>query len=130
MIAFHAEQVAVTRESGGYVVAWAVADPDAETYLMVQVPGSHDEQDVELGMDDVYIETCGQAWSWYGNIESFELARDRVRVQLSAAAAAQMGDDGRIEATFSVPEETYAELRAALNDVFRGRGYYREVVAS
>jgi hypothetical protein len=128
MIAFHANHVSVTREDWGYLVVWSADDDLAsEQYLMLQAQDSFDEQDVRLGMNDVYIETCGQGWSWYGNIDSFELAEDRVRVQLSGRAAARMGNDGRIQATFVLDALKYQELKTALKHIFRSSAYYREV---
>ena len=127
MIAFHASQVAVSRESWGYVVAWhADRDPESERDLILQSKDRFDEQDVRLGMNDVYIETCGQGWSWYGNIESFEFANECARVTLSAAAALRMMDDGVVEVTFSLDPTKLEELRVALRHIFSGRDYYRE----
>jgi hypothetical protein len=127
MIAFHANHVDVSREEWGYLVVLSQdADLSAETYLMLQAKDRHDDQDVRLGMDDVYVEVCGQGWSWYGNILSFELTANRVSVQLSAEAAARMRNDGRIEATFSLDAAKYIELRAALQQVFRTSDYYIE----
>ena len=127
MINFHANHVAVTREDWGDLVVWSVDENLAsEQYLMLQAQDDYDEQDVRFGMDDIYIETCGQGWSWYGNIELFELARDRVSVQLSREAASEMGNDGRVEATFSLDETAYARLRKILQKIFDGKDYYRD----
>ena len=65
MISFHANHVTVTREDWGDLVLLS-ADEDSEQYLMLQAADSDDDQDVRFGMDDIYIETCGQGWSWYG----------------------------------------------------------------
>lgn len=127
MIRFHANHVAVTREDwGDLVVLSADEDLAAERYLMLQAKDSYDEQDVQFGMDKIYVETCGQGWSWYGNIESFELARGRVLVQLSREAAARMDDDGKVEATFSLDDTRYESLRKTLQRLFQGENYYRE----
>ena len=104
------------------------ADEDlvSEQYLMLQGKECYDDQDVRFGMDDIYIETCGQGWSWYGNIEHFELARTRVFVQLSREAASRMGNDGRVETTFSLDDVAYAHLRNMLGRIFEGKGYYHD----
>ena len=127
MISFHASHVAVTREDWGDLVLLS-ADEDlaSEQYLMLQAKDCYDDQDVRFGMDDIYIETCGQGWSWYGNIERFELARTRVSVQLSCEAASRMGNDGEVEVTFSLDEIAYAGLRNTLGRIFEGEGYYRD----
>lgn len=105
MISFHANNVSVTRENWGDLVFFG--DEDSERYLMLQAADSYDEQDVRLGMDDIYIETCGQGWSWYGNIERFELSRNHVFLHLSSEAATEMGNDGKVEASFELDEKTH-----------------------
>ena len=126
MIAFHANHVTVSHEEWGYLVVLSQEADSAEKYLMLQARDRHDDQDVRLEMNDVYVETCGQGWSWYGNIVSFELTADRVSVQLSVEAAARMHNDGRIEATLSLDATKYSELRAALRQVLRSSDYYIE----
>lgn len=77
-------------------------------------------------MDDVYIETCGQGWSWYGHVDSFELFDDRIRVQLDAEAAHRMADDGVVEVGFDLTDDERAALRAALRKTFAGRTCYAD----
>ena len=130
MISFWANHVAATREEWGEQVVLSVdGDLAAERYLVVQGSDSYDEQDVKLGMNDIYVETCGQGWSWYGNIVSFELSRDGVSVQLSRKAATQMGNDGRVEVSFSLDEPEYGNLRHTLQRIFDGKDYFRDATA-
>ena len=130
MISFHATHVSVTKEDWGTIVMWSADDNLAsERYLVLQAADEYDEQDVRLGMDDIYIETCGQGWSWYGNLESFELTRNRVLVQLSHEAATHMGNDGKIEATFFLGAGAYKRLRKTLQKIFEGKDYYRDGTA-
>jgi len=127
MISFHASHIVVTREDwGNLVVLSADEDLASEQYLMLQAKARYDDQDVRFGMDDIYVETCGQGWSWYGNIELFEVTRSRVSVQLSPEAAIRMRNDGKIEATFSLDETAYARLQKALAEIFEGEDYYRD----
>ena len=123
MISFHANTVTITREEWGDLIFWGAEE---DLYLMLQAADEYDEQDIRLGMDDIYIETCGQGWSWYGNIELFELTRDRVFVQLSPEAATRMGDDGKVEVTFTLDETWYGGLRKILQKIFEGKDYYRD----
>ena len=127
MITFHATNVSVTQEDWGTLVLWSADENLAcERYLMLQAADEYDEQDVRFGMDDIYIETCGQGWSWYGNIEHFELTRNRVVVQLSEEAATDMDDDGKIDATFFLGAGAYERLRKTLQKIFKGKDYYRD----
>lgn len=101
---------------------------DDDFYLMLQHLDEHDEQDVQLGMDQPYIEYCGQGWSWYGHILSFTLQRDRVDVQMDAHAAQEMDNDGHIEVRFELAEPQFQALRVALQRTFAGRAYFHEAV--
>jgi hypothetical protein len=112
------------------LIVWSVdEDLSAERYLMLQRKSEFSEQDVRLGMADVYIECCGQGWSWYGHIVSFELSPDKVRVQLDSEAAKRMRDDGHIEVTFTANAVRFTELQTALKQVFDGYSYYKEATA-
>ena len=102
---------------------------EGEQYLMVQRQLAPSEKEVHFGMNDVYIETCGQGWSWYGHIDRFTLLPDRILVQLDATAASEIGDDGSIEVSFQLPPQRFATLQAALQRAFRDRAYYTEAAA-
>ena len=109
---------------------WSVdEDLEAERYLALQRADTVSDEKRRWGMDGVYVECCGQGWSWYDHIVSFELARDRVRAQLDSEAADRMRDDGRIEATFSLSDDCFVQLRQALRDIFRERDYYMDTTA-
>ena len=124
-ISFHAGEVAISHEDWGLIVGLKGESSDElDYYLMLQRQKEFDEQDVKLGMADVYIEVCGQGMSWYGNIDSFELHPASVEVELSEAAATEVGIERGIHISF--PPERHIELSVALREVFAGRRYYRE----
>ncbi|WP_374438289.1 Imm10 family immunity protein [Inhella sp.] len=125
---FFATQCAVTEEEGVLITALG-ADPIAgqEQYLMLQHCDEYSEQDVELGMDRVHIEYCGQGWSWYGHIDRAELTRNQLRLQMSQAAAARMGNDGRIEVGFAIDDGLFESLRRALRRTFQDQSWYVEL---
>ena len=126
-IVFHADVLDVSHEDWGTVVYLTAGDTlEDERYLMLQRKHRYSDEDVHRGMADVYIETCGQGWSWYGHIESFELAPGGIQVRLDASAAKEMGDDGVIEVTFDFSAERREALRTALREVFADRTQYVE----
>lgn len=75
---------------------------DSRQYVMLQRSYEFDEQDIELGMDNVYIERDDQLWSAYGGILQFALERKRVLVKLGAETAAKLGAESEYEILFDV----------------------------
>ncbi len=84
-----------------------------------------DEQDVELGMDEVYVERGIQAGAAYGGIIKVELHLDRVLVVTNGATAEKLRD-GEFEIVFSVPPREFDDLRAGLRKVFEGFGVLKD----
>lgn len=126
-ILFHASWLNISEEDWGTWILLSVDDTlEAERYLMIQRKHTFTDEDVRLGMDDVYIETCGQGWSWYGHVDSFELFDARIRVQLDDEAARRIGDDGVIEVSFDPTDQKGGALRAALRRTFAGRACYSD----
>lgn len=125
---FVANAVSAAEDDDGLLIVTfgAPSIEDEDFYLMLQHLDEYDEQDVALGMDQPYIEYCGQGWSWYGHIVSFALYRDRVDVQMDAHAAQEMDNDGRIEVRFDLAEPQFQALRAALQRTFAVRTYFRD----
>ena len=128
-ITFHAHVLDISEEDSVTRVILSVDDTlEAERYLMTQRKHAFSGEDVRFGMNDVYIETCGQGWSWYGHIDAFDLFDNRVRVQLDAEAAHRIGDDGVIEVSFDLTGDERAALRAALRTTFAGQKCYADWV--
>ena len=122
---FVATQFAVLEQDG--VLTTTLGAPSTEEddyYLMLQLGLSHTKQDVELGMDKPYLEYCGQGWSWYGEIELFELFRNRVVATMSSRAAARMKNDGVIGAEFDLDADEYRELQQSLERTFRDCSFF------
>ncbi|MDY6948312.1 MAG: Imm10 family immunity protein [Pseudomonadota bacterium] len=119
-------EVHVSKEEWGHLIAWGAEKNPEENYLMLQAADEYSEDDVRLGMNDIYVECCGQGWSWYGHIQSFRLSRHSVDVKLDAAAADHMGNDGRIHVQFSVDDAAYGNLQLVLRHIFNGRACFTE----
>lgn len=129
-IKFNASVVRTTEEDWGTLIIFSVDETlEAERYLMIQRAREFSNEDVQLGMNDVYIETCSQGWSWYGHIVAVELLKGMIKIQLDAEAAARLDDNGLNEVSFDVPEHEFKHLRAALGRAFVGRSYYSEAAA-
>ena len=129
-ISFHASHLRITQEEGLTVVILSVDDNlEAERYLMFQREERPSADQVRFGMADVYVETCGQGWSWYGHIESVRLTRTSIAVQLDAQAAHEMRDTGYVDVTFELAPDRFHALREALRTVLRGRDYFVDAAA-
>jgi hypothetical protein len=125
---FAATDFSVIREHGVLVTTLGGPSTEAEDlYLTLQHKEPYTAQDVKLGMNQPYIEFCGQGWSWYGHIVRFELHRDRVHVQMDAEAAERMHNDGLIAVTFELGDRQFGEFREACHETFRGQSYFADV---
>ena len=124
---FTATELSVLQEDDALITTLAAAAAKGEpVYLMFQRADEYDEQDMALGMDEPYIEYCGQESSWYGHMHAVILHPNRLSVQMDAEAAMQMDDDGQIDVRFNLSPEKYARLQQALRTTFDGCEYYRE----
>ena len=124
-VGFLATDFSVTSENGVLITAFgAPSTEEDDFYLMLQHKLIRNEEHEKFGMDQPYIEYCGQGWSWYGHIISFRLARDNVTVQMDKEAATHMGNDGLIRVAFSISDNDFNSLRAALQTTFNGYSYY------
>jgi len=129
-IRFHASFVRTSEESWGTLIVLSVDETlEAERYLMIQRKLRFSEEDHRHESADVYIETCGQGWSWYGHIVSFQLLEDHIQVQLDPSAAAAMKDNGFIEVSFALSRDERDTLRTALHRAFEGRPYFVDAAA-
>jgi hypothetical protein len=106
----------------------------AEQYLMIQRDLEPSDEHVRLGSSGVYIETCGQGWSWYEHIDSFTLRPDGIEVKMDSVAAAELRDegvtdDGMIMVSFRFTKDDFTKLRVALQRAFEGREYFSVAAA-
>lgn len=119
---FRATAFSVLEQDGVLITTLGAHASDDDRYLMLQRTLAPSRQDTALGMDKPYLEYCDQLWSWYGEIDRFELFGDRVVATMSRAAAGRMGNDGILGAEFDLDPAEFAALRQALETTFRGSG--------
>lgn len=122
---FLATKFSVLEQDGVLITTLGAPSTDEDDYyLMLQLGLSQTKQDVEFGMDKPYLEFCGQGWSWYGEIELFELFRDRVVATMSSRAASHMKNDGVIGAEFDLDADKFLELHRSLERTFRDCSFF------
>jgi hypothetical protein len=124
---FHAGFVSI-EDSGDYLLIGLVDDEFAVgDYLMLQRAYEFDEQDLRLGMNNVYIERNDQRCSSYGGIESFELFPSKLRVRFDTRGTHLMAGVREMEVSFQ--EGRYEDLRSALARCFNGFSCYSVAAA-
>ena len=125
MVVIRASSVVVDDDAPVHIlVGFEHAEADFRQYLILQRSYEFDDQDIELGMNDVYIERDDQLWSAYGGILHFGLKRDRVAVKLGVETAARLGGESEYEIQFDVDDQQFSKLREGLNMVFKDFGCY------
>jgi hypothetical protein len=124
---FHAGFVSI--EDGNECLRIGLVDDKFEVgdYLILQRAFEFDEQDVRLGMNNVYIERNDQGRSSYGGIETFELHPCRLRVRFDTRGAQLMAGVRDMEVSFE--EGRYEDLRNALERCFKGFPCYTVTAA-
>lgn len=93
--------------------------------LMFQRNQKFDEQDVALGMDQIYIERDDQSRGGYGTIAAFLLHRDSISVKLAPEMAQKLGD-AEFEIRFMLEDARFEALREGLQTLFHGFGNFQE----
>lgn len=123
-ISFDATYTDVSKESWGSIVTFAESKNTDDQYLMFQAKDEYDKQDIKLGMNDIYIECCGQGWSWYGHIVSIVLTPKTITVQLDNEAADEMSNNGLIQINLLIEQSEISKLKSEFSNIFSGKSYY------
>jgi hypothetical protein len=131
MLVMQADTVAVdSSDPEVTVIDFAENDPVTgvvQHYLILERTHEFDQQDVRLGMADVYVELDSQSRACYGGIQRFTLHRDHVQVILDETAARHLGDVEVIEVRFDAGPSQFHELRDGLRLVFKGFDCYEDL---
>ena len=131
MISFDATIVSAAEDQWIYKAIWREGgDGDDEKYLMLQRLKHPTLTERIFGFTKVYIEVCGQGWSWYGQINRFVLSDMTVRVELSRCAAREMVDDGIVEITYRLEPEKRTEWLAIIYRIFDGSKFFEKTKSS
>jgi len=127
MISCSANSVVVNDSDDEFIlVGFAVeADGKHRDAMHFQRPYEFDEQDIELGMDDVSIKRGIQSGSCYGGIDSVILSRNRKHIHLSGNSAQSLGED-HFTMSFAIPDSEFERLAPGLQDIFEGQSTQTE----
>jgi hypothetical protein len=123
MVRFAANNVVVNDSDDNFILV-GFADEQGGRYraaLHFQRSYEFDEQNVALGMNQVYVERNDQSQGAYGGIERVELHSDRIRLVVGGQTAQRLGDS-EFEIGLSLAPEEFGQLRKALRIVFEGFG--------
>ena len=125
MIEFFATDVVVDDSDDSFLL---VGFGSAEESLHIQRAYEFDEQDVELGMDNVYLERGSQAYAAYGGVTAVHLTRTQLQVLLNEGAAAKLAGAG-FRISFNVAEIEFSRLRQSVITAFENLGVSIEIDA-
>jgi hypothetical protein len=123
--AFEAKCIATEHPDGiCYLVGFADSKFDTKIYLMLQrdFEGVCDEEEIELGMDNYYVEWCGQENSGYGGISQFVLNQGNVEVAFSPDGVENLNGIECISISFQLTPSEHTALKEALSHIFRDSG--------
>lgn len=110
-------------DEGVIMVGFADDQFNTSEYVLLQMSVTFDEQDVELGMDQVHITYCEEHRSNYGGIERFVLGNGHALITLSPETAAELEVDSGIEIWFPKDSARLESVRQHLQQMFSdGRG--------
>jgi hypothetical protein len=127
MVQFSANTVVVDDTDESYIlVGFAdIRDGQPREALHFQRSYEFGEQNVEAGMDQVYVERNDQHQGGYGGIRRVELRPEQVRVWVDDRAAQRLGDSA-FEIGLSLSPQEFERLRSGLRAVFHGLGLLSE----
>jgi len=128
MVILRANTVVVDRSADEFIVIGFADETDGipRDRLVLQRSYEPDEQDLALGMDQVYIERNEQSRGGYGGVRELVLSRDRLNIGLEDAMAQTLGDDA-FEITFALDDERFQELRDGLRRAVGRAVHLREL---
>lgn len=118
--------VTVTNEAEYLLVGFADDEYETKESLIFMRSHEYDEQDVALGMNQVYIERNDQGHSAYGGIQTFILLRNRARLCFDETTAHQLGITPRFEIRFAMNDTEFDDLKQGLRSLFEGTSLLQE----
>jgi hypothetical protein len=121
MVKLKANLVSVDDSHPDYIVVAFASQRDDRLIDAIHFQRAYefDEQDIRLGMNDVYIERGIQRGGGYSGIDSVYLLRDRIQISISGKTAKSMGAVS-FEVTFAIDDTAFSRLREGLQTMFAG----------
>ncbi|WP_206425332.1 Imm10 family immunity protein [Staphylospora marina] len=85
------------------VMMFGLADDPFDTmeYILFERSLEHDEQDIKLGLDRVYVEVGDQSRSSYGGIEEIAIGKNKVTIRVNDVTALHLGTEKTMKVTVS-----------------------------
>ncbi len=121
MVRFHANLVVVDGSDPELIII-GFADEQNDEYreaIQLQRAYEFDEQDVELGMDQIYVERNSQMEGGYGEVVRIGLRPGRVQFTVDNELANHLGGH-EFEITFASEPDIYARLEAGIKTMLAG----------
>lgn len=116
-----------SEDMGDYLLV-GLADQRHDTvdYLTFQRAHEFDEQDVRLGLNNVYVERNDQGYSGYGGIRSITIFSDHLHIEFDDHGADFMDGITTTDIVFDFPRESLEALRSGLLQCFSGFDFFHD----
>lgn len=95
-----------------FMIGFADDQFDTNKYLILQKAKQYSKQDIELGLDEIYISFSDEIHSAYGGIKHVILSNDlNVKLEINQATSKKLGTNQIIIITIDDSKVSYAQLK-------------------
>jgi len=124
---FEAQFVALENDGEAHTVGFSDSEFDPQTYIILQLDLEPTEQDVSLGLDEIYITIDDQLRSTYGGVLGMVIHSRSIVIELSPEAARDLKVDGDITIDVDVAVPPMKDIKANLEALANGKFPVRSV---
>ena len=118
LLSFRAIEVSLEEDADVYRIGMLKNLYDPSEYVIIDKSRVNTDYEISLGFDKVYIEVDDQGWASFGGIDEVRIAREKISLEISEAAAAKIRGFRKIEISFELDDGKYAEFTELIKKIF------------